>query len=108
MRQTKIARQVLFLVDRLGRLTADERSTLLRSAEGIARSRRSTVLGVRHLVIAAARWIAPDEFASATEGPGRGSPELAKASGQGAGAGERGGVEDEKARESRGEESELL
>jgi hypothetical protein len=108
MRQTKIARHVLFLMDRLGRLTADERSSLLRAAEEIARSRHSSLLGVRHLVVAADRWIAPgaDELASATEGPGRGSPELAEVSGKGAGAGERG--DPEQLPESRGEGSELL
>jgi hypothetical protein len=82
MRHTRIADQVLFVVDRLGRLTADERSRLLESAEAIARSRRSNQLGVRHLMAALGGSIAP--IASAPEDAGdRGSPELAQVSGPG-------------------------
>ena len=55
MRQTKICTQVLWIVDRLGRLTAEERSSLMRRSEAIARKRHSHVLGVRHVLEAAAR-----------------------------------------------------
>lgn len=55
MQQTKICSQVLFIVDRLGRLDESERRRLMRESERIARKRRSHVLGVRHVLEAAAR-----------------------------------------------------
>jgi hypothetical protein len=61
MHRTGVCAQLLFLIDRLGRLTPAEHDRLLRSAEAIARARGSHVLGMRHLLIAAARWIEAGE-----------------------------------------------
>jgi hypothetical protein len=57
MQQTKICAQVLFIIDRLGRLDPEERRRLMKMSEGIARRRGSHRLGVRHVLEAAARVV---------------------------------------------------
>lgn len=57
MQQTRICSQVLFIIDRLGRLDESERRLLIRRAEQVAKRRGSHRLGVRHVVEVATRML---------------------------------------------------